>query len=184
MGNKKNRGNRPQNPSTPQPSPPPVTAASPGPLSEADKQRAHDEKMAEIQLRREQIVADQADRMARWATIKGVGVALAVALGVVGFGYVTFYLPIQAAHGETTTISVAQNWLAKIDASVYLAWGAAGAMGVGWLKTHRKMIRERAQKDSRNVKLEKHLDSKRTTSGLLPDGSAAPDQPDPESDEQ
>lgn len=84
-----------------------------------------------------------------------------------------FYLPIAVAHGETTTISVAQNWLANINASVYVAWGAA-ATGITYGELQRrKRTKERAAKDSRIAELETQIDPGRTSSGLTPGGESA-----------
>ncbi len=113
-------------------------------------------------------------RMGCLGAFKTIGMTTIIALCVVWFGYVTVYLPIQVAHGETTSISVAQNWLASVNASVYLAWGTTAAAGVGWFRTHRKMIRERGQKDARIAELERRIDPGRTSSGLTPEGGANP----------
>jgi len=110
--------------------------------------------------------------MACLGVVKVLGLATIIGLCVVWFGYVIIYLPIQAAHGETTTISVAQNWLANVYASVYFAWGTTAAVGIGWRRTYNKMIRERKQKDARIAELERRLDPGRTSSGLTPEGGA------------
>ena len=108
--------------------------------------------------------------MARLATIKTLSMTAIIGGAAIGFGYVSFYLPIQASHGETTTITVAQTWLANVNASVYIAWGATAAVGIGAHQLYRKMIRERKLKDARIADLEKQIDPERTSSGLTPEG--------------
>ena len=88
-----------------------------------------------------------------------------------------FYLPIQAAHGETTSITVAQNWLANVNASVYLAWGASALGGAyGW-RERKKRLEERKEKDDRISQLEHALDPTRSSSGLTPGGDISKNKP-------
>ncbi len=108
--------------------------------------------------------------LARLGVIKILGMTFLIGLSVVGFGYVTFYLPIQASHGEATTITVAQNWLANVNASVYIAWGAAAAVGLGTREVRRRWLKERKEKDARIAQLERQLDPNRTSSRLTPEG--------------
>jgi len=108
--------------------------------------------------------------LARLGVFKILCMTFLIGLSFVGFGYVTFYLPIQASHGEATTITVAQNWLANINASVYIAWGAAGIAGSAVAVTRKKWMRERKEKDARIAQLERQLDPNRTSSGLTPEG--------------
>jgi hypothetical protein len=100
--------------------------------------------------------------------------ALIYGASAVGVAYVTFYLPIQVSHGETTTITVMQNWLASVDASVYVAWGVNAALAAGWWAQRRKALREREEKDARIAALERRLDPNRTSSGLTPSGQVQP----------
>lgn len=84
--------------------------------------------------------------------------------------YVTFALPVQASHGETTTINVAQKWVANLDAQVWVSWAAtAGAVGYGW-NERRLRRKERADKDARIKKLEEAKDPGRTSSGINQSG--------------
>lgn len=85
---------------------------------------------------------------------------------IVASFYVTFALPVLASHGETTTITVAQNWVANVNAQVWVSWGlAAGATGYG-LNERRLRRKERAEKDARIKKLEEAKDPSRTSSGV------------------
>lgn len=86
-----------------------------------------------------------------------------------------FYLPIQAAHGEATTINVVQTWLANVNASVYIAWGAATAGAAYGISERRKRNRERSEKDARLAKLERQIDPHRLSSGLTPGGETVPE---------
>ena len=73
-------------------------------------------------------------------------------------------------HGETTTINVAQRWLAQVDASVWVAWGTTGAvMGYAW-RVRQKWKQERQQKDARIAELEKQIDPGRTSSEVTQEG--------------
>jgi hypothetical protein len=84
--------------------------------------------------------------------------------------YVTFALPVIASHGETTTISVAQNWVANLNAHVWVSWAvSAGAVGYG-LNERRLRRKERSEKDARITKLEQAIDPGRTSSGVNQSG--------------
>jgi hypothetical protein len=127
----------------------------------AKKKATDDEKRRDFQL-----------AMAKLGLYKSLGSVFLIGCTIVGFGYVSLYLPIQVSHGETTTINVAQNWLANLNASVYFAWGTTLVSSACTYRMYRKMIGERAKKDAEISKLQLAIDPKRTSSGLTPEGRA------------
>src|SRR5947209_15477186 len=89
----------------------------------------------------------------RWmAVINGVVSCFWTAIVMAGLCvgcYVTFYLPVQVSHGETTTISNIQSWVFDLNAHVVVAW-SAGAGGIAYaMYQRRRLVGERAQKDAR-----------------------------------
>lgn len=99
---------------------------------------------------------------------------LIVGIVVVACFFVTFALPVIVSHGETTTITVVQNWLANLDAHVWVSWVVtAGAVGYG-LNERKLRRKERSEKDARIVSLERDIDPGRTSSGI--DQSGNPQQ--------
>lgn len=104
--------------------------------------------------------------MVRWRSLTSLGRTLIITLGVISFGYVTVYMPIEVSHGEETVISHVNHFVANIDATVYLAWGAA-ASAAFWGKLERSQkLAEREVKDKRIRELEKQLDPNVTSSQL------------------
>jgi hypothetical protein len=102
--------------------------------------------------------------------IKSILLAAVIGCWVWATAYCTFYLPVQASHGENTAVSVTQNLVSSMGLNVSLAWGAAAA-GVVWGYTERKKrVRERGERDTRIKELEKQKDPDRTSSGLTPGG--------------
>ena len=131
------------------------------------------QKEKEPVISEEELQRKHARWMAANSTIRAILTTAIICL----FGWLSihsaFYLPIQAAHGEITTISLAQNFLANIHADVYVAWGtAAGGVIFGEVQ-RRKRNRERVDKDARITELEKKLDPNRTSSLMTPGGETA-----------
>src|SRR5437870_4040778 len=107
------------------------------PLSEEDKKRQYGLSIARLRV------------------FKIAFMTVVICSSIVGFGYVTIALPVQASHGEITTITVVQNWVANIKASVYIAWGATGVAGGGAWVMRRRWLKERGEKDARIAQLER-----------------------------
>lgn len=124
------------------------------PVSESELQRRHERWLAGC------------------GAIKTVIIAVVIAAFCWGSVHSMFFLPIQAAHGEATTINVVQTWAANVNASVWVSWGVTVAAAGYGVSERRKRNRERAEKDSRIANLERRLDPNRTTSGLDPGGEA------------
>jgi hypothetical protein len=127
-------------------------------------------KAAPPPVSEEELIRRHARALLLIGAIRQVVVLGIIASAVVACCYVTFYLPIKVAHGETTTINVAQRWLAQVDASVWVAWGTTGAvMGYAW-RVRQKWKQERQQKDARIAELEKQIDPGRTSSEVTQEG--------------
>jgi len=105
-------------------------------------------------------------------SIRNFAIAAVISVGVVGTVYVGIYLPVEASAGKTTFISSTQNFLANIDAQVWLGWGAAASGALYGLYQKRKGIRERNERDERIAALEMQIDPNRSSSGLTPSGDA------------
>lgn len=98
-----------------------------------------------------------------WETI---GRYFIVSAAVVGFAYFGIYMPVEASAGQETTISYAAKFITDLKVDVALAWTlATGASAWAYWERKAKM-KERREKDRRIADLEKHIDSKRSTSGL------------------
>ena len=89
-----------------------------------------------------------------------------VGLAIVASLYVAVYLPIEASAGRNTTIVYVANFLADIQAHVWLSWGATGAAVAWGHMERRKRLKERDDRDSRIAEFEKKLDPSRTSSNL------------------
>jgi hypothetical protein len=113
-------------------------------------------------------------RHERWLTgaaiVKSLGNTLIIGICAVAVSLFTFYLPVLASHGETTVISLTQKWLADVNMSLWVSWAATAAAGTAAYRYRNKLVKERRTKDARISELEKAIDPKRTSSGLLPDG--------------
>ncbi len=137
-------------------------------MARQNKQKVAAAPVSESELQR---------RHERWLAGCGAIKAVLVVVVVAAFCWLSihsmFYLPIQAAHGEATTINVVQTWAANVNASVWVSWGVSSAAVAYGVSERRKRNRERAEKDSRIAKLERRLDPNRTTSGLDPGGEAS-----------
>ncbi len=92
---------------------------------------------------------------------------------IVGFGYVTFYLPIRESHGETTVIEQSVTFLANISTHVLVAWGTTAAAAIYGLNEKRLRHAERSERDKRLREFEKTKDPNVTSSGLNPSGTEA-----------
>jgi hypothetical protein len=114
----------------------------------------------------------------RWCIIAAgvISCCKLVIICVLIFGcfYAAFVMPIQIAHGETTTIAVAQSWVVNVDAQIWVSWGLAATAGAwGW--TERKLRhKERAVKDGRIAQLEQAIDPNRTSSNVDQKGNPKP----------
>jgi len=121
-------------------------------LSEADKQRAHE---AFIQ---------------RWSTFKETAKVFLICTAFVSTAYVVFYLPVTVAPGEHTSVSLKQGFIANVNTSVWIAWGAAATMGLALFREHHHRLKERNEKDKRLREFEKIHDPEVSGSGLTVDG--------------
>ena len=116
------------------------------------------ERQFTLRMRRMEL-AEKLGTPAVW--FAGIGVVL----------YVGVYMPIEASHGETTTITFILDWIAYFKINVVLAWSAAAGCA-GWAIVERKKrLRERKERDDRIKKLEMQIDPNRSSSNLTTDGS-------------
>lgn len=85
---------------------------------------------------------------------------------IVGFAYFTFYLPVEASHGEKTVIEQSVRFLADISAQVWIAWGVGAAGAAYGYREKQLRHKERAERDKRIRELERQHDPNVTSSGL------------------
>jgi hypothetical protein len=96
-----------------------------------------------------------------------------VCLTIFGTAYVGIYLPIEASHGETTTINFLVKWLTNFRMNVVLPWALCGG-AMYWASSERKKrLLERHERDERIKKLESKIDPNRSSSNLTVDGLSA-----------
>lgn len=98
-----------------------------------------------------------------WETL---GRYFLVVSGVVGLAYFGIYMPIEASAGKDTAISYVVNFISDVKLDVVLAWGSAAGASAWAIRERRAKMSERKEKDKRIADLEKHIDSRRTSSGL------------------
>ena len=102
--------------------------------------------------------------------LRNVLIAAIAGASLVGVVYTGIYLPVRDAPGNETILTITQKWAFEANLHVYLAWGAA-AGGVGYgISERRKRLRERKERDTRIIELEKRIDPHRTSSGLTTEG--------------
>ena len=124
-----------------------------GRASQQDAERQFTLRMRRMEL------AEKLGKPAVW--FAGIGVVL----------YVGVYLPVEASHGEATTITFILDWIAYFKINVVLAWSAAAGC-IGWaIAERKKRLRERKERDDRIKKLEMQIDPSRSSSNLTTDGS-------------
>lgn len=119
---------------------------------------------------REQIEKQFVFRMRVLDLLQALGVPFVWLAGAVALAYVAIALPVIESHGQSTTISLAYDFLADVKVHIWLAWGAAAVCAMGWRRERSARLKERAEKDARIEQLEKAIDPARTSSGLSPSG--------------
>lgn len=106
-----------------------------------------------------------------WKSATAVLRTLIWSVAGIGFAYVTFYLPIRDTHGEVTVIKQSLEFVAKINAHVWVAWGTSAA-AIGYALNERRLRHsEREQRDRRIRKLETLVDPDVSSSGLNASGT-------------
>lgn len=85
---------------------------------------------------------------------------------VVAFAYVTFYLPLTVAPGETTVVKNLTHFVSNIRANIAVAWTVACGATL-WAYRERKLrLDERKTKDERIRSLERVIDPGVTSSRM------------------
>ena len=86
--------------------------------------------------------------------------------GGVAVVYFGIAVPIQATAGQETALSVVYQMLVGVNAHVILSYGATGVFYVLWRRERKTRIEAVKRENRRNVRLEKQLDSARSSSGF------------------
>jgi hypothetical protein len=136
-------------------------AKGPAPARSRDELR-HEIDLAKLRYRRNLTIVDQVFKLLRQVVAGAI---------IVMCAYFVFRSVDAIAGKKTELNSFIKGVLdMKIDRWVYLS--LAGICGFGW-RTERKLRRQTITEQSRHIKLlEARLAPERTSSGLLPDGTA------------
>jgi hypothetical protein len=76
--------------------------------------------------------------------------------------------------GKSTDFNSVISWSARVNASEWVAWGAAGTASLALLREKRARKKMTAQAGARMSELEQIADPGRTSSGMGPDGGNPP----------
>ena len=101
--------------------------------------------------------------IAAWETLGRYAI---IAAAVIGFAYYGIYMPVEASAGKETTINYAAKFIGDLKIDVAIAWSVAVGASAWAVRERNAKMKERREKDRRITDLEKHIDSKRSSSGL------------------